>query len=201
MIATNPRVQKKLFDEIRSVFGDDPTAPVTYKQLKELNYMTVVIKEALRLYPPVTGIGRTIDKDIHLGQACNNDREDSPMFLFFQLVFLFADDKRIIPKGTIVDISLVLMFRDEKYFPQPNDFIPERFYEMKNINTFAYVPFSAGNRNCIGQKFAMLEIKTTVSTLLRHFELVDANEEVETVYEMLMRPKNGIKVLLKKRVH
>lgn len=65
------------------------------------------------------------------------------------------------------------MGRDPKLYENPNDFQPERFERDDpdgKSNHFQYTPFSAGPRNCIGQKFAMLEMKATVSKLLRNFE-------------------------------
>lgn len=66
------------------------------------------------------------------------------------------------------------MGRDPRLFRNPDDFQPERFLEThvsETKNSFAYIPFSAGPRNCIGQKFAMLELKSILSKVLRHFEV------------------------------
>lgn len=68
MISRHKDVQDKLFTEIRSVFGDDKNAPVSYRQLHELKYIDSVIKESIRFYPPVPYIGRLTDADIHLGK-------------------------------------------------------------------------------------------------------------------------------------
>lgn len=66
-ISRHKDVQDKLFNEVREVFGDDKNAPVSHRQLHELKYLDAVIKETLRLYPPVQRIGRQTDVDIHLG--------------------------------------------------------------------------------------------------------------------------------------
>ena len=86
------------------------------------------------------------------------------------------------------------MGRDPKLFDDPDDFKPERFLiEATAQNAFTYVPFSAGPRNCIGQKFAMLELKSVISKVLRHFELsVGENYEPTLVAEMILRSTNGI---------
>lgn len=67
MISRHKDVQDKLFEEIRGVIGDNKDEPVTYRQLQELKYIELVIKESFRFYPPVPGIGRTLDEDIKLG--------------------------------------------------------------------------------------------------------------------------------------
>lgn len=87
------------------------------------------------------------------------------------------------------------MGRDPKIFKDPETFIPERFLLENTISqhAFGYIPFSAGPRNCIGQKFAMLEMKSIVSKVLRRFEIqIGENYEPTLVAEMILRPSNGV---------
>lgn len=96
--------------------------------------------------------------------------------------------------------------RDPEYFPDPDAFKPERFSAEEiteganKINPFAYTPFSAGPRNCIGQKFAMLEMKSTISKVLRHFELLPLGTEVRPMINLILRSATGVNIGLKPRV-
>lgn len=93
------------------------------------------------------------------------------------------------------------MNRSEKVWQNPNDFIPERFLaEGAKVNPFAYVPFSAGSRNCIGQRFAMLEMKSVLSKILRNFKISVADDyEPVLIAQLVLLPENGLIVNFQKR--
>ncbi|XP_028982664.1 probable cytochrome P450 4p3 [Diachasma alloeum] len=118
------------------------------RDVQKLNYLDRCIKKCLRLYPGVPTFGRKSTEDIQL-QTC------------------------FIPKGVTVTLQAFDTHRDPHYWPHPNVFDPDRFLpeNSKGRHAFAYVPFSAGPRNCIGQKFAMLEMKTVIAGLLLNFHL------------------------------
>lgn len=107
-----------------------------------------------------------------------------------------------------MNINLFTIFRDPEYFPQPLIFDPDRFINgtlnnksAAKSNPFAYIPFSAGTRNCIGQKYAMLEMKSIISKILRHFELLPVGDEPDVCAELVLRTKNGVQLGLMPRMY
>ena len=115
---------------------------------------------------------------------------------------MFSDGK-IFPAHVNVGLLIYAACRDPDYFTDPHEFKPERFLNdsLNLINPFAYVPFSAGPRNCIGQKFAVLEMKSTISKMIRHYELLPLGEDVVPVMNLILRSATGINLGLKHRVY
>uniref|UniRef100_A0A1I8QDQ8 Cytochrome P450 n=1 Tax=Stomoxys calcitrans TaxID=35570 RepID=A0A1I8QDQ8_STOCA len=177
LLARHPQVQQRVLQEINEVMGEDKSQAVTMKDLQELKYLEAVIKESLRLYPSVPIISRYTEKDIEV-------------------------DGHFIPAHSNLSLLIYDVARDPDIFSNPDDFIPERFYQKleQNYNPFAYTPFSAGPRNCIGQKFAMLEMKCTLSMVLRYFELLPLGVSVVPQMNMILRSATGINLGLRPRV-
>lgn len=171
LISQHPEVQQKIFEEATRIVGNDPNVDPTYNQLIEMKYLECCIKESLRLYPPVPMIGRMLDHDLDL-------------------------DGKIIPAGVNISLSIYHLNRDPKYFTDPEEFKPERFLnkELWNENAFVYVPFSAGPRNCIGQKFAMLELKSTISNVVRNFELLKGDVALKIITQLTLKSLSGVHV-------
>ncbi|NP_001295967.1 probable cytochrome P450 4d14 precursor [Musca domestica] len=175
LLSRHPDVQQKVLEEIHSVIGEDKEKPVTMKDLQELKYLDCVIKESQRLYPSVPTIGRVTEQDVVINGVT-------------------------IPANTNITLLMYAAMKDPDYFPKPEEFLPERFMNTEDkINPFAYVPFSAGPRNCIGQKFAMAEMKSTVSKMVRHFELLPLGEEVKPVMNMVLRSETDAQLGLRVR--
>ncbi|CAF1531837.1 unnamed protein product [Adineta steineri] len=153
------------------VFGDDYDRACTIEDLNELEYLECVIKESLRLYPSVPFIAREIQEDF--------------MFRTTAVIFIYY------------------IHRDPKHFPDPDRFDPDRFLPENSIgrSPYAYVPFSAGSRNCIGQRFAMLEEKVILSSILRRFKLKTSQspDDLHLSFELLLRSVNGVHVQLELR--
>lgn len=178
MIALHPDVQAKIHEELDCVLQGDLDTDITLEELKELKYFDSVLKESQRLFPSVPIIGREAAQNIALG-------------------------KHIVPEGSCVEIFIYALHRDPSVFPNPEVFDPDRFLPENVVHRhpYAYVPFSAGPRNCIGQKYASMEVKIIVATLLRRFFLkaVDQRDQLLLTCELVLRPVNGLKVVFTPR--
>ncbi|KAL3202618.1 hypothetical protein MRX96_042340 [Rhipicephalus microplus] len=173
MIASHHHVQAKIHKELDSVLQSDLDADITLEKIKELKYFDRVLKECQRLFPSVPVIGRATSEDISLG-------------------------KHVVPADSDVDIFIYALHRDPSVFPDPEVFDPDRFLPENVVHRhpYAYVPFSAGPRNCIGQRYALMEVKIIVATILRRFtlEAVDQRDQLMLACELVLRPLNGLKV-------
>ncbi|XP_015839031.1 cytochrome P450 4C1 isoform X2 [Tribolium castaneum] len=169
-------VQTKVREEILSVVGKEKIP--TYNDLQELKYTERCIKETLRLFPSVPFISRYASEDF------------------------VTKTGYTIPEGTVLHIHIFDLHRNAEIYPDPLKFDPDRFLPEKvnERHPFAYIPFSAGPRNCIGQKFAFLELKTVLCGILRKFKLekVDDMYEIEFRPDLVLRPKNDVKVRIEK---
>lgn len=134
------------------------------------------------------------------------------MFQHFRNIILnessiFSGNARVIPAGSNILIPIYSMCHSEKNFTDPEAFIPERFSNERSSATqhpFSYIPFSAGQRNCIGQKFAMYEMKCIISKILRNFELqITKESEAYPILsaEIVLRPENRISFHFKPRLY
>ncbi|XP_055344870.1 cytochrome P450 4V2-like [Paramacrobiotus metropolitanus] len=180
LLGRHPFVQEKARTEVDAVFGRSQRYP-TVEDLKNLPYLDKVLKETLRLFPSVPFISRRVNEDFHVGEY-------------------------LVPKGVTVSVYIYAMHRDADVFPDPERFEPDRFDShgegSDTFNTaFDYVPFSAGPRNCIGQRFAQMEEKVILSTLLRNFimESIVPMEEFAIQGQLITRPVHGLYVRFKKR--
>ncbi|KAJ3642887.1 hypothetical protein Zmor_025636 [Zophobas morio] len=173
LLANNKNAQETIVQEMREVLGDIHKKP-TYNELQNLKYMERCLKESLRLYPSVHFISRNLGQDLktHTGH--------------------------LLPKGLTVILHIYDVHHNPDIYPDPEKFDPDRFLpeNCQNRHPYAYLPFSAGPRNCIGQRFAMLEMKAALCGVLSNFVLepIDSPETIVLVVDIVLRTKEGIKV-------
>jgi len=108
-----------------------------------------------------------------------------------------------IPSGCTVIMHIYNIHRNSDQFPNPEKFDPDNFLpeRVAKRHPYAHIPFSAGPRNCIGQKFAMLELKTVLSNILRHYRLrsLDTRDTVNLMSELVLKPEKGINLTITPR--
>ncbi|NXM05046.1 CP3A9 protein, partial [Tyrannus savana] len=150
-LATHPDVQQKLVQEIDAAFPNK--APLTYDAVMKLEYLDMTLSETLRMYPLGGRLERTCKKDVEINGVT-------------------------IPKGTIVMIPPYVLHRNPEYWPNPEEFRPERFSKenKESMDPYTYLPFGAGPRNCIGMRFALLTLKVAVVSLLQQFTFQTCKE-------------------------
>lgn len=194
MIASHPEVQRKLHEEIDRVFGQDDDRPCTMEDINELDYLECVIKETLRLFPSVPFIAREVQEDFVLSTYAPN--------ISLRLLRSSVDNQKIL-KGSTAVVFIYYLHRNAKYFPNPEKFDPDRFLPENSVDrpAYAYVPFSAGSRNCIGQRFALLEEKIVLSSILRRFKLKTSQrrDDLHVSFEIILRADHGAAVQLEPR--
>ncbi|KAI4483216.1 hypothetical protein M0804_008271 [Polistes exclamans] len=146
MLATFPDIQEKVYEELYDMYGssDSVDVPVTMEDTKKMNYLDRVIKETLRLFPPGPIFARTLCSDIKVNENVT------------------------IPKNCQVAFPVFSLHRKDKYWTDPLRFNPDRFLPG-NYNPKCFLPFSLGKRGCIGQIFAMIEMKAITAAILRKF--------------------------------
>ena len=174
LISLNPEVEKKLQEELRQVLGG--RAPES-ADMPRLSYTERVIKEAMRLYPPGWAVARTVLKNCEIGG--------------YQL-----------RRGDNVVISQWCMHRDQRFFNDPLKFDPDRWSpeRAQSVPKYAYFPFGAGPRGCVGQSFAMMEAILLLATIAQQFQFsVVPDHPVVPMPSVTLRPKHGIRMVLHRR--
>lgn len=169
-LAQHPHHIQKIRDEIETVCGNKP---IDYGMLHSLTYLTQVLDESMRTYPPFWMIDREAIKDD-----------------------VYGDFK--IPAGTTVIPYIYGAHHNEAYWPNPDVFNPDRFVEKQH--PFSFIPFGGGPRVCIGQNMALMQILLVVSTLVRDYDFSLVNSSgVGIKSMMLLRPDGPVMMHFKKR--
>ncbi len=172
LLAHHPESVAELEAELDSVLGG--RAP-TVADLPQLRYIEQVVMESLRLFPPAFGLGRVAIQDCEIGGYR-------------------------VPAGTSLLLSQWVVHRDPQYFDHPDQFRPHRWADglAQRLPKYAYFPFGAGPRLCIGNTFAMMNTVLVLATIAQRFCVAPAPGHVVTLWpNVTLRPWQGIKVVLK----
>jgi cytochrome P450 len=178
LLGKHPQAMKRTRDEVDAVLKNSDDRP-SIGQINALVYTDQVIKEALRMYPPIHVGNRKALEDINLHGYH-------------------------IPAETRVMYSIFLSHREEEHWHDPECFIPERFERQSGEHRppFTYVPFGGGPRNCIGAAFAQVESKVVIARLLQLFNFKLQNgDEIRPYMGATLEPRPGVKMRVRRRVN
>uniref|UniRef100_A0A8C9QEG5 Cytochrome P450 3A n=1 Tax=Spermophilus dauricus TaxID=99837 RepID=A0A8C9QEG5_SPEDA len=150
-LATHPDAQTKLQQEIDAALPNK--APATYDTVLQMEYLDMVVNETLRLYPIAGRLARVCKKDVEINGLP-------------------------IRKGTVVMIPSFVLHRNPQHWPEPEEFRPERFSKQNkdSIDPYMYMPFGNGPRNCIGMRFALMNMKVALVKVMQNFSFQPCKE-------------------------
>ncbi|KAJ7296578.1 hypothetical protein O6H91_14G074900 [Diphasiastrum complanatum] len=173
LLALHPEWQERLRAEVINVCGNKH---LNSDKLNKLKLVGMVLNEVLRLYPVAPVLFRCTDRDIKLGNL-------------------------VIPKGTVLALLVVVMLHNKQQWGNDaNDFNPERFSNSiatASTHPLAFIPFSIGPRNCIGQGFALMETKVVLCKLLQRFSFVPSTTYVHAPSQLgVLKPKHGMQIIV-----
>jgi cytochrome P450 len=174
LLSQHPAERQKLEDEIDTALGERPPE---YSDLAKLPYTRMVVDEAMRLYPPAWGFSRQALADDTLGG--------------FRL-----------PRGWLAFVVPYVLHRLPAYWQNPERFDPDRFSPENSADRpkFAYIPFGAGPRQCIGNQFALIEAQLSVATMAQRYRLQLVPEHrVEPWPLITLRPRYGMPMFIERR--
>ncbi|XP_075904571.1 cholesterol 24-hydroxylase-like isoform X2 [Nelusetta ayraudi] len=174
-LGRHPDILEKAKKEVDEVIG--MKQEISYEDLSQLVYLSQVLKETLRLYPPATGTTRDIVEDIDINGIH-------------------------VPKGGIVFFSTYVTGRMEEFFPDPMKFDPDRFHPDAPKPYYCYYPFSLGPRSCLGRNFAQIEAKIVMAKLLQRFDFsLVPGQTFDILDTGTIRPKSGVICSVRHRNH
>jgi cytochrome P450 len=175
VLSQHPAVAEKLHAELAAVLGGRTPTP---EDLPKLVYARMVIDEAMRIYPPAPGISSRIAlKD---DEICGMK----------------------IKAGTMVGVAPWVMHRHHKLWDHPERFDPERFAPEQSVSRprFAYMPFGAGPRICIGAALATTEATLILATLAQRFNpKLAPGQDIKLMARITLRPLGGMRMILERR--
>ncbi len=174
LLSQHPEVEARMHAEIDSALQGRAPA---YEDLAALPYTRMILAESMRLYPPAWAVGR-------------------------RALQSFDASGFIIPAKSVVLMSQYIMHRDPRYFPDPDQFDPERWTPEAQAARpkFSYFPFGAGTRICIGEQFAWMEGILLIAALAQRWRMrLEPDQLVEVQPLITLRPRHGMRMVLTRR--
>jgi cytochrome P450 len=174
LLSRHPKVEAKLREELDRVLAGRTPA---LADLAKLPYIEMVIREAMRLYPPAPMFAREPIDDVTIGGYD-------------------------VPKGSLIIINTYALQRDGRFFDDPEQYDPERFASgwEGRIPRYAYLPFGGGPRVCIGNAFAMMEARLILATVAQRYKLSSQSaDEIRPIQLVTLRPRRPVQLRLEKR--
>ncbi|KAL6418300.1 hypothetical protein ACFW04_012206 [Cataglyphis niger] len=172
LLAEHKDIQERVRVEVDKAMQES-RGKLTMRSLQNLPYLERCLKEALRLYPSVFFIIRNIEEDVKLHSY-------------------------VIPTGTMLFLNIYGVHRDPNFWSNPEVFDPDRFLpeRIQNRHPYSYIPFSAGPRNCIGQRFGLLELKAMIAPLVYNFYLepMDHLKDIRLKTDIIIRPSHPVHI-------
>jgi len=174
LLSQHPEAEARLHAELDEVLGERPP---TVDDLPALPYTEMVLTESMRLYPPAYVLGRTALEDLDLGGY-------------------------LVPKGATMLTSQWVVHRDPRWFDEPLEFRPERWTPeaRASLPRYAYFPFGAGPRICIGEPFAWMEGALLLAAMARRWRMrLVPGHPIATQPKVTLRPAHGMQMELERR--
>ncbi|XP_071180025.1 cytochrome P450 4A25-like [Mytilus edulis] len=167
--------QEIVYSELSELLNDNKQ--VSWENLQAMPKLTAFIKESMRMIAPVPGVQRQLTSPITI-------------------------DNVTIPAGLVVDMGIYMLHHHPDVWPEHDVFKPERFLleDITERHPYSFLPFAAGSRNCIGQHFAMDEIKVVLARLIQRYKVfIVPDHKYEIQPELVMRAKYGIEITVEER--
>lgn len=166
LLTAHPDVMARVREEVDRVLGAQSP---TLAHVAQLDYTEQVIKETLRLYPPIHLGSRTAIEDVEY-------------------------QGYVIPAGTRVLYSIYLTHHDKREWPDPDRFDPDRFLpeRVRGLSPYTYLPFGGGPRNCMGMAFAQVEAKVVLARVLQRYDLAFVRGAVRPHMGATLEPYPGV---------
>ncbi|XP_023226983.1 cytochrome P450 4C1-like [Centruroides sculpturatus] len=172
-------IQEKVYIELHEIFENDMNRDITIDDLTKMMYLECIIKESMRIYPPAPFIARKNPSEMRIGNY-------------------------VLSANSTLVISIYGIHHNPSVYENPEVFDPDRFLpeNYKNLHPYAFLSFSAGPRNCLGSKLAMIEMKIVLANVLRNFKVysLDPQDKIVTSYAVMLTPIPGIRMRVEKRL-